>query len=67
MLLDESFWKYESPYYYIIKVRANQNKNNCLVSNFYNKFSTILRAKQVGFQVVVEIAHKAVALILISL
>ena len=55
------------------ELEANQNKNNCLVSNFYNKLIFFaLFPKQVGeergrFQYAVEIAHKAVVITLISL
>ena len=57
------------------QLEGNQNKNNYLVSNFYNKlkFPALLSVqsrweKNVGkFNFVVEIAHKAVDLILISL
>ena len=56
------------------QLEGNQNKNNYL-EQFLQQIEiscTFLRAKQVGekraiFQFVVEIAHKAVELILISL
>ena len=53
-------------------LEANQNKNRCLVLDNLKFSRTFLRAKLVGekrakFQFVVNIAHKAVVFILISL
>ena len=55
-------------------LEGNQNKNNCLVSNFYGKlkspafFPPLPHGEKTGkFQFVAEIAHKADILILIFL
>ena len=67
-------WNYS---YLKYALEGNQNKNNSLVINFYNKqqieiFRAFLspclhRVKCGKFQFLVEIAHKAIDLVLISL
>ena len=62
--------------HFLYLLEANQNKNNCLGSNFYNKFKFFAifsvrnrweKSKRGKFQFIVKNTHKAVVLILISL